>query len=72
MQLKSAPLLAGYRGSPALDVPALARLVAQVGAILAAEPALAEIDLNPVILHPAGQGAVALDALMLVEREERP
>lgn len=69
MQLRSAPLLAGYRGSPALDVPALARLVAQVGAILAAEPSLAEIDLNPVILHPLGQGAVALDALMLVESE---
>jgi acyl-CoA synthetase (NDP forming) len=68
MELKSAPLLAGYRGSAALDVPALARLVAQVGAILAAEPTLAEIDLNPVILHPLGQGAIALDALMLVER----
>lgn len=67
MQLKSAPLLAGYRGSPALDVPALARLVAQVGAILSAEPSLAEIDLNPVILHPMGQGAIALDALMLVQ-----
>lgn len=67
MELKSAPLLAGYRGAPALDVPALARMVAQVGAILAAEPSLAEIDLNPVILHPQGGGAVALDALMLVQ-----
>ncbi|MFC3215230.1 acetate--CoA ligase family protein [Novosphingobium panipatense] len=69
MQLKSAPLLAGYRGSPALDVPALAKLVAQVGTILAAEPALEEIDFNPVILHPVGQGAIALDALMLVRHD---
>lgn len=67
MELKSAPLLAGYRGSPALDVPALARLVAQIGAVLTAEPTLAEIDLNPVILHPLGKGAAALDALMLVK-----
>ncbi len=67
MGLKSAALLEGYRGSPRLDVPALARLVAQVGAVLAAQPGLAEIDLNPVILHPRNEGVVALDALMLVE-----
>ncbi|WP_157083170.1 acetate--CoA ligase family protein [Novosphingobium lentum] len=66
MRLKSAALLSGYRGSPALDVAALARLIGTVGQILRAEPRIAEIDLNPVILHPAGQGVVALDALMLV------
>lgn len=66
MQLKSAALLAGYRGSPALDVPALARLIVRIAAALLAEPRIAELDLNPVILHPAGQGVVALDALMLV------
>nr|WP_086492186.1 acetate--CoA ligase family protein [Novosphingobium panipatense] len=67
MQLRSAPLLAGYRGAPPLDVAALARLVAQVGALLVAETSLADIDLNPVILHPQGEGAVALDALMVVQ-----
>jgi acyl-CoA synthetase (NDP forming) len=66
MQLKSAALLRGYRGSPALDVRALSRLIRTVAAALEAEPALAELDLNPVILHPEGQGVVALDALMLV------
>lgn len=70
MGLKSAPLLAGYRGAPALDVPALAEVVARVGAILAAEPTLVEIDRNPVILHPRGQGALALDALMLVRKTD--
>jgi hypothetical protein len=66
MGLKSAALLRGYRGSPALDVRALARLIRTVAAALQAEPTLAELDLNPVILHPEGQGVVALDALMLV------
>jgi len=60
--LKQAALLRGWRGAPALDVPALARLIRQIGAVLLAEPAIAEMDLNPVILHP--QGVVALDALM--------
>lgn len=65
MGLKSAPLLAGFRGSPALDVPALARLIRVVGAVLLAEPDLREFDLNPVVLHPRGEGVVALDAVML-------
>lgn len=67
MKLKSAALLSGYRGSPALDVPALAALIVKVGQVLRAEPSIREIDLNPVILHPQGEGVVALDALMLVE-----
>lgn len=67
LKLKSAALLSGYRGSPALDVPALAALIVKVGQILRAEPSIREIDLNPVILHPKGEGVVALDALMLVD-----
>ena len=67
MKLQSAALLAGYRGSPALDVDALAALIVKVGQVLRAEPSIREIDLNPVILHPAGEGVVALDALMLVD-----
>ncbi len=66
MQLKQAALLAGYRGAPALDVAALARLIITIGQVMLAEPGLHELDLNPVILHPVGQGVVALDALMLL------
>lgn len=67
MKLKSAALLQGYRGSPALDVPALAALIVKVGQVLRAEPSIREIDLNPVIVHPMGEGVVALDALMVVD-----
>lgn len=66
MSLKSGMLLAGYRGSPALDVEALVAMIRRIMAALVAEPGLAELDLNPVILHPRGEGAVALDALMLL------
>lgn len=66
MKLKSAAILSGYRGAPALDVPALAELIVTLGRVLRAEPSIREVDLNPVILHPEGKGVVALDALMLV------
>jgi acyl-CoA synthetase (NDP forming) len=67
MSLKSAALLGGYRGSPALDVDAFTDMIRIVASIMIAEPELLELDLNPVILHPQGQGAMALDALMVVD-----
>jgi len=66
--LKSAALLRGFRGAPALDVEAVADLIATLGRLLLAEPSIREVDLNPVVVYPAGQGVVALDALMLVDR----
>ena len=67
LTLKQAALLKGWRGSPALDVPALAALIVEMGRVMAGNPQIREIDLNPVIVHPKGEGVVALDALMLVE-----
>jgi len=64
--LKQAALLNGYRGSPALDVDAVADLIGTIGRFLLAEPSVQELDLNPVVVYPKGQGVVALDALMLV------
>lgn len=69
--LKQAALLRGFRGTPPSDVEALARIIARVAAILRAEPSIREIDLNPVVVYRQGQGAMVLDALMVVdERQE--
>ena len=64
--LKSAALLRGFRGSPVLDVAAAADIISRVAAVLRAEPSIREIDLNPVIIYPQGEGAIALDALVVV------
>lgn len=71
-QLKQAALLDGYRGSPALDIDAVAKLIAGLGRVLAGTPSIREIDLNPVVVYPKGEGpntlgVVALDALILAE-----
>ena len=55
-------LLRGYRGSPAADVPAVEKLLLQLGALCEAAPRISEIDLNPVIVHPAGEGMSLIDA----------
>ena len=64
-KLKGAALLRGIRGSPALDVMAAADIVRRVGMLVHAVPEIEEIDVNPVVLYPDGQGALALDALIV-------
>jgi acyl-CoA synthetase (NDP forming) len=65
-RLQQAPLLHGFRGSPALDLPAVAEVIARLGRLMRSEPTIREIDLNPVVVYPQGEGAIALDALILV------
>src|SRR6266567_460738 len=65
-QLKGAALLDGVRGEPAADRTALAELMVALSRF-AADHAdqIAEIDLNPVIVHPAGEGLTIVDALIV-------
>jgi acyl-CoA synthetase (NDP forming) len=63
-QLKSAALFHGFRGALALDVDAIAELVQRLGAFMLAHPEVGEIDLNPVVAMPVGEGYRALDALI--------
>lgn len=65
-RLKGAALLNGFRGSPPLDVTAAARIVAQLGSMMLSHPSIREVDINPVVVYPVGQGAIALDALVVV------
>ena len=69
-QLKGAALLDGVRGAPPADRAALAELIAALSRF-AADHAdqIAEIDLNPVIVHPQGQGLTVVDALIVKRRD---
>ena len=59
------PLLAGVRGDPPLDVQALAEIAVAVGQVIAgARGTMASVDLNPVMVGAAGEGAVVVDALV--------
>ncbi|MBR0974575.1 acetate--CoA ligase family protein [Bradyrhizobium japonicum] len=64
--LKAAPLLSGFRGVAKADVAALAQLIADVSVLAARHAAeIAEIELNPVLVHPEGQGVTIVDALVV-------
>jgi len=67
-RLRVGKLLAGYRGRPPADVAALVQTVLACARYAAANlERLVELDLNPVIVRPAGLGAVAVDALIRLE-----
>jgi acyl-CoA synthetase (NDP forming) len=65
-RLRVSRLLDGYRGSPRADVDALVDAVVALGRIaLELGHHLDGLDLNPVLVGPAGQGALVVDALVL-------
>ncbi len=65
-ELKAAPLLRGFRGAPKADVAALAKLISEVSVLAARlREQVSEIELNPVLVHPQGQGVTIVDALVV-------
>ncbi|MDE1973964.1 MAG: acetate--CoA ligase family protein, partial [Hyphomicrobiales bacterium] len=55
----------GFRGSPPVDVKAVAAAAAALGRLMRAHSEIAEIDVNPLVVHASGGGATALDALIV-------
>jgi acetate---CoA ligase (ADP-forming) len=65
-KLRAAKLLAGPRGAPPADVEAVAEVVLTISRLMHSVPAIAEIDINPLMVHAKGHGATALDALVVM------
>ena len=59
-----ARLLAAYRESPAADMDAIVTVLLAISQMLADLPEIVELDINPLVAHPAG--AIALDARIRV------
>ena len=65
-QVKGSRLLKGFRGTPPADVAALADVLVSVSQMAAQlEGALSELDINPLMVLPEGQGVKAVDALAI-------
>ena len=59
-ELRTFPLLDGFRGAPRADGGAVEKIIERVAALAAAHPEIAELDCNPVVASP--DGAVIVDA----------
>jgi acyl-CoA synthetase (NDP forming) len=64
-EVPSLKALAGYRGRPAGDLDALAQALVALSRLAVHDgPAVAEAEVNPLIVRETGQGVVAVDALV--------
>jgi len=63
--LKCAPLFAGFRGRPRADLSAAADAILAIAGLVEDDPAaIAELDVNPLMLLAEGRGVVAADVLL--------
>ncbi|MHB0972242.1 MAG: acetate--CoA ligase family protein [Thermoanaerobaculia bacterium] len=65
-QIRGVKLLDGFRGAPATDRDAIRDVLLRVSRLVSDFPAIAEIDLNPLIALASGDGAYAVDARIRV------
>jgi acyl-CoA synthetase (NDP forming) len=66
--LRTFPLLAGYRGRSGCDTAAIESMLVSLGELVEAHPEVAELDANPVVAGPTG--AVIVDARIRVRRAQ--
>ena len=64
--VRAFPLLQGVRGEKPSDLPALYTILGRVAQLALDLPQVQELDLNPVIVRPDGEGAFAVDARLVL------
>jgi hypothetical protein len=69
-EVRGRAMLDGVRGQPAADVDALADALSRLSVYAAANSEVIEsIDINPFLVKAKGEGAIAVDALILTQTE---
>jgi acyl-CoA synthetase (NDP forming) len=61
-QIRGKALLDGFRGAPPADKDALVEAILRVDRMIADNPEIQELDINPLLALPPGEGVVAIDA----------
>lgn len=65
-EIRAVRILEGVRGQPPADVDFLAGCLVRLAQLAADFPQVQEIDVNPLMVFPQGQGGLAVDARILV------
>jgi acetyltransferase len=65
--VKGFALLNGFRGSPKADVEALEKLLVCLSNLVIDNPEIKELDINPLLVHPEGEGATVADCRFILE-----
>jgi acetyltransferase len=66
--IKAYTILQGVRGAPPSDIEGIKDCILRLSQMLTNHPEIAELDINPLIVYPQGQGCVVADSRILLTR----
>ena len=69
-EIRGFGLLRGARGEEPADLEAIADVIVRISALVTETPEIVELDINPLMVLPKGQGAIAADVRIGVSTEE--
>lgn len=65
--IRTFPLLRGVRGEPPADIAAAEQVILRVSQMVTDFPEIVEMDINPLVVHNQGEGAIVLDARIILQ-----
>jgi len=65
--IRSYPLLQGVRGERPADIAAAEQVILRVSQMVTDFPEIVEMDINPLVIHNQGEGAIVLDARIILQ-----
>jgi len=65
-EIRSYPLLRGFRGEKPSDLKAIAECILRVSQLAVDFPEIVELDINPLMVNEEGNGAVAIDMRLVL------
>jgi acetyltransferase len=68
--IKGHKLLSGYRGAPKADIATIERMLVGLSDLVMNHPEIKELDVNPLLVHPEGEGVTVADCRFILEKPE--
>jgi len=66
-KIKGYRLLEGFRGRPRTDVETLEKSLVSLSDLVMRNPEILELDINPLLIHPEGEGATVADCRIILK-----
>lgn len=67
-EIRARAILDGVRGEPPVDKAAIVDTLLRIGQLVQDFPEILELDINPLMVYPQGQGAIAIDMRLVLSK----
>jgi acetyltransferase len=69
-EIKGYKMFTGFRGRPKADIEILEKNIVRLSEMVVHHPEIMEMDINPLLLHPEGEGATVADCRIILRPAE--